>query len=267
MTLTYRLYTTKTIGIFDNKDDAINLLFHIPHSKIEVFQHLTPIGIYTLKNNTLFLNDIQIELEGFMKKWYSNHQNIENTELNLFIPLSQTETTPVDNLPKNPDELLKHIQELEEASKLNENKINEYKNNVDNKKETIENKKIMFDKEKKNLEKEKENWFQLKSKLEADKRVYFIIKEQLDSGELTEDSIPVLFQDKYPIFLYMDNNKLIYNDDTLFTEEINNYLMVLPKFKKENIAESESHLTTYNDLFSSSDPLYAHKKNTETSVN
>jgi hypothetical protein len=262
MTYTYRLYTSKTIGIFENKDDAINLLFHIPNSRIEVFQHLTPIGIYTLKNNTLFLNDLQIELEGFMKKWYANEE-----ELNLFIPLTQTEITPVNNLPNNPDELLKHIQQLEEATKLNENLINEYKNNVDDKKETFHNKKIMFDKEKKNLDKEKENWFQLKSKLEADKRVYFIIKEQLDAGELTEDSIPVLFQDKYPIFLYMDNNKLIYNDDTLFTEEINNYLMVLPKFKKENVAESESQLTTYNDLFSSSDPLYAHKKNTETSIN
>ena len=266
MNYTYRLYTTKTIGIFENKNDAINLLFYIPNSKIEVFHHLTPIGIYTLKNNTLFLNDTQIDLEGFMKKWYSIHEDIENTELNLFIPLTQTENTTTNNLPKNPEELLKHIQELEEATKFNENIINECKNNIDNK-DTFQNKKIIFDKEKKNLDKEKENWLQLKSKLEADKRVYFIIKEQLDAGELTEDSIPVLFQDKYPLFLYMDNNKLIYNDDTLFTEEINIYLMVLPKFKKENIAESESHLTTYNDLFSSSDPLYAHKKVTETSTN
>ena len=29
MNYTYRLYTTKTIGIFENKNDAINLLFYI----------------------------------------------------------------------------------------------------------------------------------------------------------------------------------------------------------------------------------------------
>jgi len=264
MNYTYRLYTNRTIGVFVNKDDAINLLFHVNNSKIEVFNHLTPIGIYTLKNNELYFNNKKIELEGFMKEWYNNKD--ENIDLNLFIPMTQTEKS-VNNLPTNPEELLKHIQELEKASKLNEDLIDEIKNNVDNKQEIYQDKKNLFDKEKKDLDKEKENWFQFKSKLEADKRVYFIIKEQLESGELTEESIPVLFQDKYPIFKYMDDHKLIYNDDTLFTEEINNYMMILPKFNTNNTNESESQQATYNDLFSSSDPLYMYKKNTETSIN
>ena len=86
------------------------------------------------------------------------------------------------------------------------------------------------------------------------KKFYFIIKEQLETGELTENSIPVLFQDKFPIFEYLYNNKLIDNNDILTSNDIKNYLDALPKFnnnKSEQISDT---------MFSSSDPLYLFKK-------
>ena len=266
MNYTYRVYTTRTIGVFSNKDDALNLLYNINNSKIEVFQNLTPIGIYTLNNNELFFNNTKVELEGFMKTWFANN----NTELNVFIPFVSTEEEKNNNIQLNPDELLEKIKKLEEDAKLNDDHITKIKENIHNNEETFNQKKLQFEKEKKELEKDKEKWHQFKSKLEADKRVYYIIKEQLESGELTEDSMPILFQDKYPIFKHMDDNKLLYNDDTLYTEEINNYLMVLPIFNTtSNIIGGEK--TTFSDLFSSSDPVYLIKKNdkfknTETTV-
>ena len=90
MDYTYRVYTTRTIGVFSNKDDAISLLYNIKNSQIEVFKNLTPIGIYTLKNNELYLNNDKIKLEGFMNTWYNQttQTNISdsNNELKLFIP-------------------------------------------------------------------------------------------------------------------------------------------------------------------------------------
>jgi len=267
MNYTYRVYTTRTIGVFSNKDDALNLLYNIPNSKIEVFQNLTPIGIYTLNNNDLFFNNTKIELEGFMKIWFSNNTTNSN-ELNVFIPYISTEEIKNNNVQLNPNELLEKIKKLEEDEQSNDQKILQIKENMINNEEIYNKKKLQFDKEKKELEKDKEKWHQFKSKLEADKRVYYIIKEQLESGELTEDSMPILFQDKYPIFKHMDENKLLYNDDTLYTEEINNYIMVLPMFNTTDINGDKQN--TYNDLFSSSDPIYLHKndniKNTETTI-
>ena len=68
----YRLYTHITIGVFKNKDDAISLLHHINNAKIEVFQNLTPIGIYQIINNQLYFNDNVVELEGYLNKWFNN---------------------------------------------------------------------------------------------------------------------------------------------------------------------------------------------------
>ena len=200
----YRLYTNKTIAFFSHKDDAISLLYSIPNAKIEVFNNLTPIGIYQLNNKKLYFNDELVLLEGYMKKWFE--QNIKEE---IFIE-----------------------------------------------------KKGEFDKEKKNFEREKESWNQLKNKLEADKRVYFIIKEQLDSGELTEESIPILFIDKYPIFKYLDEKNLIDNSDSISTDEINNYLQIAPNYKI-NISIDNSN--SFNDLFSSSDPIYFNKEKNVTS--
>ena len=169
---------------------------------------------------------------------------------------------------------------MDNFSEEKENLINEFEEqliniqkNINQQNDEFKNKKKEYDTDKKQFEKEKEKWYQLKSKLEADKRVYFIIKEQLESGELTENSMPVLFQDKYPIFKYMDDNQLIFNNDLLSNTEINNYLNALPLVAPSMYKDisvmfdiNKSSGESFNDLFSS-DPLHMLDKTSESSNN
>jgi len=251
----YRLYTDKTIGYFKNKDDAIALLYHINNAKIEVFCNLTPVGIYKLVNNQLYFNNQIIQLDGFSNKWFNNiksEKNDSSNDLNLFIPINtfdNTEPAKVDM-----EKYLQNIKLLEENAKLYEEKLDIMKDQIENKQEDFKLKKEKFNKDKRQFDKEKEEWVQFKSKLEADKRVYFIIKEQLESGELTEELIPILFQDKYPIFKKLDNDNLLDTSDFLTSNDISNYLNILPNYEQKN-------LDTPNDsIFTSSDPLYLMKK-------
>ena len=62
----------------------------------------------------------------------------------------------------------------------------------------------------------------------------------------------------------MDNNNLLVENDLISTEEIGNYLNIAPQFLTNIVNEHE-----YNDLFSSSDPIYLKKNkenNTDSSI-
>jgi hypothetical protein len=252
----YRLYSSKTIGYFKNKDDAISLLHHLSNAKIEVFQNCIPIGIYQIINKQLYFNDTIIKLDGFLNTWFNSESNTKSdNELNLFIPINtcNNDTIKIDKTI-DMDKYLENIKKLEEEANLYENNLDNLKNIIQTKQNDLKLKNNTFIKSKRLFDKEKEDWNQFKTKLEADKRVYFIIKEELEAGELTENSIPVLFQDKFPIFEYLNNNKLIDNNDILTSNDIKNYLDALPKFnnnKSEQISDT---------MFSSSDPLYLFKK-------
>ena len=272
MNYIYRVYTNKTIGVFPNKDDAISLLFHIPNAKIEVFSNLTPIGIYSLNKNNLFFNNNPVELDGYMKEWFNTPNNPINEELNVFIPMSEPVHVPEKKPePVSIESLAEKIKRLEAEALLMEEKANEIKEVVEENETKFIEKAKNFDEEKKRLAREKDNWNQFKNKLEADKRVYCIIKEQLESGELNEGEIPVLFQDKYPIFKYMHQNNLITLTDTLHPEEIDRYVEILNNPPLEIITANQNITTNidtknYSELFSSSDPIYNFKKNLESEV-
>ena len=272
MNYIYRVYTNKTVGVFTNKDDAISLLFHIPNAKIEVFSNLTPIGIYSLNKNNLFFNNNSVELDGYMKEWFNTPNKPLNEELNVFIPMS--ESIPVKEKkvePVNIESLAEKIKRLEAEALLMEEKANEIKEVVEENQNKFIEKVKNFDEEKKRLAREKDNWNQFKNKLEADKRVYCIIKEQLESGELNDGEIPVLFQDKYPIFKYMHHHNLISLSDILHPEEIDRYIEILNNPPLEIITANQNITTNidtknYSELFSSSDPIYNFKKNLESEV-
>ena len=271
MNYIYRLYTNKTVGVFTNKDDAISLLLYIPNSKIEVFNNLTPIGIYSLNNNKIYFNNTLYELEGYMKEWFNSPDKPINDELNLFIPMSEP-PLPVQEKkqePVNIESLAEKIKRLEEEAKLYEEKANEIKDVVNENENKYIEKVKNYDEERKRLAREKDNWNQFKTKLEADKRVYCIIKEQIECGELNEDEIPVLFQDKYPIFKYMHQHNLITLSDVLHPNEIDSYIEILNNPPME-IVISNQNITTnannYSELFSSSDPIYNFKKNFDSEV-
>jgi hypothetical protein len=247
----YRLHTNKTIGIFKNKEDALSLLHHINNAKIEVFQNLTPIGIYEIKNKQLYFNDSVIQLDGYLNKWFNSNSKSDN-ELNLFIPIHTFDTT--EHKPVDMNKYLEKIKQLEKDAELYENNLKLMKDDINTKQDDLKNKKYSFTKDKRQFDKEKEEWIQFKTKLEADKRVYFIIKEQLESGELTENSIPVLFQDKFPIFKHLNDNHLLDENDFLSFNDITNYLNILPNYQNKNSELPE------DSMFSSSDPLYLMKK-------
>ena len=259
----YRLYTNKTIGFFKNIDDALSLLHHIVNAKIEVFQNCRPIGIYQIKNKQIYFNNTIIKLDGFLDEWFNSESNINSdNELNLFIPLNtcNNETIKIDKTI-DMDLYLEKIKKLEEDANLYENNLDNLKSIIQTKQNDLKIKNNIYIKNKRLYDKEKEDWNQFKTKLEADKRVYFIIKEQLETGELTENSIPVLFLDKFPIFEYLNENKLIDNNDILTSNDIKNYIDALPNFNNQ-----KSDQITDN-IFSSSDPLYLFKKfDTEVST-
>jgi flagellar hook protein FlgE len=266
------VYTNKTVGVFTNKDDAISLLFHIPNAKIEVFSNLTPIGIYSLNKNNLFFNNNSVELDGYMKEWFNTPNKPLNEELNVFIPISESIPVKEKNVePVNIESLAEKIKRLEAEALLMEEKANEIKEVVEENQNKFIEKVKNFDEEKKRLAREKDNWNQFKNKLEADKRVYCIIKEQLESGELNDGEIPVLFQDKYPIFKYMHQQNLISLSDVLHPEEIDRYIEILNNPPLEIITANQNITTNidtknYSELFSSSDPIYNFKKNLESEV-
>jgi len=272
MNYIYRVYTNKTVGVFTNKDDAISLLFHIPNAKIEVFSNLTPIGIYSLNKNNLFFNNNSVELDGYMKEWFNTPNKPLNEELNVFIPISESIPVKEKNVePVNIESLAEKIKRLEAEALLMEEKANEIKEVVEENQNKFIEKVKNFDEEKKRLAREKDNWNQFKNKLEADKRVYCIIKEQLESGELNDGEIPVLFQDKYPIFKYMHQHNLISLSDILHPEEIDRYIEILNNPPLEIITANQNITTNidtknYSELFSSSDPIYNFKKNLESEV-
>jgi hypothetical protein len=285
MNYIYRLYTNKTIGVFSNKDDAISLLFHIPNAKIEVFCNLTPIGLYCFNKNNLLFNNNPVELDGYMKEWFNTNKPL-NEELNVFIPISEPAfpnenransgfvKVPVEEKkpePLNMESLAEKIKRLEEEAKLMEENENKFKEVIEENENKFKEKAKNHDEEKKRLAREKDKWSQFKTKLEADKRVYIIIKEQLESGELNEGEIPVLFQDKYPIFKYMHQNNLITLTDTLHLEEIDRYIEILNNPPIEIITANQNITTNidtknYSELFSSSDPIYNFKKNLDSEV-
>ena len=68
----YRVYTVKTICILSSLNDALSLIHYIPNAKIEVFNNITPIGIYCIKNNKLYYNGSPYILDNFMKEWFQS---------------------------------------------------------------------------------------------------------------------------------------------------------------------------------------------------
>lgn len=58
-----------------------------------------------------------------------------------------------------------------------------------------------------------------KTKYEADKRAYYMMKEDIASNKLSVDKMSVLFVEKYPIFEYLDEIDVIDNEDAYLEYE------------------------------------------------
>lgn len=154
MSYIYRVYNSKTIAVLTSKDDAISLLYNIPNAKIEVFNNITPIGLYNISNNKLYFNDSEVLLDGYMNKWFNSNTDVkEKSELNVFIPFSIEETNI--NKKLSLEELQLKIKRLEEEANNNNEKLEEIKEVCNNVEEEFNQKKEEFDEEKRILKRKK----------------------------------------------------------------------------------------------------------------
>jgi hypothetical protein len=132
-----------------------------------------------------------------------------------------------DIIPKDSNkcnELLKIMSDLTEQKKKENEKLEQLKKQTENNEEQLckmndnlnDKKREHF----KNKEKEEEN----KNVYIANKKAYYLIKQDIKTNKINEQTIPILFKDVYPIYKFMDERKLLNIDDeyvhyvTIFNE-------------------------------------------------
>lgn len=114
---------------------------------------------------------------------------------------------------KNPENLKKTMESLQELKKIELDKLETLKKTV---KDDVDNFTSFYDVHankkrdyRKKLEKEKGR----KSKFEANKLAYGKMKKDIDKGKLQESKISELFAKEYPIYKFMDQRGLLDKDD------------------------------------------------------
>jgi len=145
--------------------------------------------------------------------------------------------------------------ELEDITEIDKT-VAELKSNVQTMKKKygndIEQLSCQLQKDKNELKHKKDLEDEKRRKFEANKVVYFRIKQDIQNGKIDEDNIPVLFVDDYPIFKFLDTEGLIDKDD--------NFLIYMDLIEKDKTDSDIPIQNSYNELFSSS-PLCAQTQN------
>jgi hypothetical protein len=234
-------------------DGCIEGIFNVKKSKI-IYTHLNS------KNDIIeeAYSDIPFELKFLNNKVFilDNKTEILSSDINVQLPTMHTEINisseknepakvepakvedPNDIL--NADELKRKIEEL---SKLKELEINDLENLNDNLHD-FENKiieeKFSIDAEKNKLRTDKEKWEEFKNIFAADKKIYRIMKEQLNNNEI--EDIPELFEHKYPIFKVLDDNNLLDNENNIYE-----YIKLLPEDDSVYIPKNIALKGLFND--------------------
>lgn len=154
---------------------------------------------------------------------------LEESEINLFIPLDP-EQSCIENELK---EKLHKLTALKEEEERELNRILQEKNQ-----EYIEEK-ARLEKVKLEMKRNQEKWEEIQKKFDADKKLYYIFQREIEEGKRTEEEIPILFKDIFPIFKQLDeDNKLNTN------EEVKHYLDLTKYYKNTIFLTSE-----FDDLF------------------
>lgn len=123
------------------------------------------------------------------------------------------------------EELKRKIEALDKKKKYEEANYKTLKKLVKEKEKEYVKKRYTHEDQRKKLKDDQDKWEQFTRKFAADKKVYFVIKQQINDGEIREEEdMPPLFEDKYPYFKKLDEqNKLNTN------EELRAYLEIIPK--------------------------------------
>jgi len=289
MTMYYILEINKSIfDIYENKDGAIVRLFKLSNLNnccLKEFKNGYVNGIYKIKNNKVIyissnntgiqkteITDLPFEIQYNSSNTTENINNINNinnkddvnvsSEINVRMPPINTEiviTSDEDNKESKEEDIdLEELQKkIAELSRLKEEELNQLENlnkNLHEYENEIIKEKFTVDEEKNKLKRDKEKWEEFKNIFNADKKIYKIMKEQIQNNEI--DVIPELFEHKFPIFKTLDEQDLLDKDS-----EIYEYIKLLPEDGAEYISKNIQIKGLFNDNLVSSISLTEFKDN------
>lgn len=211
------------IGVYKKLDDAYDFVIFINNfiNKKTNINVIKNIKIYKYKNNTIkniyYINS-KLKLSETQDNFQNNIDNIDNesSDINIFIP-NEIEVSEINDV--NMYELKEKIILLEKLKNNECDKLQELKKDFISKEEKYTEDKIKINNKKLKLKQEQEKWDSIKKKFEADKKLYFLFKQEIEDNIREVDDIPELFKNIFPIFEKLDNDKYL---NTI--QEINKYV-------------------------------------------
>ena len=233
---------------------CIEGIFNVKKGKI-IYTHLNS------KNDIIeeAYSDIPFELKFLNNKPFilDNKTEILSSDINVRLPTMHTEINissekdirveknepvkvedPNDIL--NADELKRKIDELTKLKELEIDDLENLNDNLHDFENKIIEEKFSIDAEKNKLRTDKEKWEEFKNIFAADKKIYRIMKEQLNNNEI--EDIPELFEHKYPIFKVLDDNNLLDNENNIYE-----YIKLLPEDDSVYIPKNIALKGLFND--------------------
>jgi len=117
------------------------------------------------------------------------------------------------NETTDPEVLKKTIESLNQMRNRTQDQLNILKKTAEEKQETYSNCANQLGDIKRILVRNKEREEERRKKFSANLDAYHRIKADIDSGKFTEDRIPDLFINEYPIYKFMDQNNLLDNEN------------------------------------------------------
>lgn len=214
------------IGVYKKLDDAYDFVIFINNyiNKKTNINIIKNIKIFKYKNNTIkniyYINS-KLKLSETQENLQNNNDNNDNidnesSDINIFIP-NEIEISEINDV--NMFELKEKIILLEKIKNNEYDKLQELKKDFISKEEKYTEDKIKINNKKLKLKQEQEKWDSIKKKFEADKKLYFVFKQEIENNIREVEDIPELFKNIYPIFEKLDNDKYL---NTI--QEINKYI-------------------------------------------
>jgi len=238
---------------------CIEGIFNVKKGKI-MYTHLN------LKNDIIVesYSDIPFELKFLGNKKLTSCDKTEflSSDINVHLPSMHTEiniSSDKDNSDKknkqegdkpvvvedpneglNIEELRKKIEELNKLKDIEINDLENLNDNLHDFENKIIEEKFSIDAEKNKLRTDKEKWEEFKNIFAADKKIYKIMKEQLNNNDI--EDIPELFERKYPIFKVLDDNNLLNIEGDIYE-----YIKLLPEDDSVYIPKNIALKGLFND--------------------
>ncbi|CAH6421843.1 Hypothetical protein KVN_LOCUS531 [uncultured virus] len=220
-----------------------------------------------IKSNIGFLNKKQInkseicssEMKNLINETKDIIQSMNTntkSKKNLKIP----DSISIDDDEENNiciEEIKKEINELEKIKELEKNKITNIQEKYNEDLNKYNKNFIEVHNKKKKLNKEKEKLDEKKRIYESDKRAYFLLKKEIIEGKISEEKLPIYIINKYPIFKFMEKEKIFDNGNNEFEifQKLFDELYPTKINKKNYIPHNINFSTTGNNDFMNGQPF------------